>query len=247
MNIHFKDKILFNQLMENKIFEIEVGSEMYGLKNKNSDSDILVIYIDSIFNRGTLNSHHQLQYNDENNNVNYIFTTLEQFCLNIITGDSTINYEVLVQGKFKEKFEDLYYALNYYNTKIIKSYLGMAKRDLKTIRKNYNPKTASHFIRGLHFAEAIMNNEHIFNLDLRFLKNIKTGECDLSSTNLSTYEYKMNNLRESSEDKQIDAVRLLEIETEISKINLEFIDLLYNKIDSKKYFIRAHLFNNFGY
>jgi predicted nucleotidyltransferase len=247
MNIHFKNKKLFNELMQNKIFEIEVGSYMYNLQNENSDKDILIIYIDSVFNRGTLNSHHQLQYNDENNNINYIFTSLEQFCLNIITGDSTINYEVLQSNEFKKKFPNLRDALNYYNTKIIKSYLGMAKRDLKTIRKRYNPKTASHFIRGLYFAEAIMNNEHIFNLDLRFLKNIKAGECDLSSTNLSAYEYKMNNLRESLEDKQIDAVRLLEIETEIGNITKKYIDFIYREIDSKKYFIRAHLFNEFGY
>lgn len=250
MNIHFKDKKLFNQLMQNKIFEIEVGSYMYNLQNENSDKDILVIYIDSIFNRGTLNSHHQLQYNDENNNINYIFTSLEQFCLNITTGDSTINYEVLVQGKFKEKFEDLYYALNYYNTKIIKSYLGMAKRDLKTIRKRYDPKTASHFIRGLYFAEAIIYNKNIFekvHYKSEVLQGIKSGSYILSDNEYSFWELRMNELRNSLEDKQIDAVRLLEIETEISKINLEFSDLLYNKIQSKKYFIRAHLFNDFGY
>lgn len=151
MNIHFKNEELFNELLKNKIFEIEVGSKMYNLKNENSDTDILIIYIEPIGNRGTLNSHHQLQYNDENNNINYIFTSLEQFCLNITTGDSTINYEVLQSNEFKKKFPNLRDALNYNNTKIVKSYLGMAKRDLKTIRKQYNTKTASHFVRGLMF------------------------------------------------------------------------------------------------
>lgn len=92
-----------------------------------------------------------------------------------------------------------------------------------------------------------MSNENIFNLDLRFLKDIKEQKEKLTSTNLSAYEYKMNKLRESLEDKQIDAVRLFEIESEIGKINLEFSSLLYNNIHSKKYFIKAHLFNDFGY
>ena len=87
MNIHFTDKNLKEQLDLSTIFKIEVGSGMYGLKTPESDTDILCIYLEGSLNLTSITqTHHQLQYNDEENNIDYIYTSLGQFVKNIISG-----------------------------------------------------------------------------------------------------------------------------------------------------------------
>lgn len=248
MNIHIKDEKLFDSIRENSIFEIEIGSSMYQLKNDNSDTDVLIIYINPISCRTSFNSHHQLQF--KKNGTDYILTTLEQFVMNILSGDSTINYEVLCSSQFQNAFPELSDALSCYNYKVIKSYLGMAKRDLKTIRKKYNNKTASHFLRGLMFSEQMILRQNIFALsthDFNILKQVKLGINTLSENDLKFYEEHMNNLRESLIEQKIDAVRLFEIETAMIKINETYDDYLFRDFSTIKYYIRALELNDFGY
>ena len=60
MNIHFEDIELFDNLNKTVIFEIEVGAGMYGLKNKDSDIDVLKIYLDNT--KMLYETNHQLHY-----------------------------------------------------------------------------------------------------------------------------------------------------------------------------------------
>ena len=181
MNIHFNDHELFSALEKNTISSFKIGSHLYGLNNDTSDLDILHIYLEPQKNRNSFVwEHHQLQY--KSNDTDYIFTTLQSFIRNLLTGDSTINFEILYSdyiqytplswlGEIRDDFR---------NYNIIKSYLGMAKRDYKAWVKATNNgnkhsvetnKQLSHFIRGVIFAKNLLDNK--FSLDLNNSKTFK--------------------------------------------------------------------------
>ena len=239
MNIHFTDKQLKEQLDLSTIFKIEVGSGMYGLKTPESDTDILCIYLEGSLNLTSITpNHHQLQYNDNENNIDYIYTSLGQFIKNIISGDSTINYEVLESSGFREQFKDLYFFVNELDKiNIIKSYLGMAKRDIKTFKKEPSNKKAYHIIRGILFAESILNRINIFETLGKYIENlskIRYSEILLDfEFILKRYEYKMNALRKYINDKQLklNATDMYNINNEILNIYNEYKDHQLTFID----------------
>lgn len=198
MNIHFTSKELKEQLQESTIFKIEVGSGMYGLKNDSSDTDILCIYLDGKYNLTSFTeNHHQFQYKDIENNIDYIFTSLNQFIKNILSGDSTINYEVLKSKEFQEKFPEL--SNIKYNINVVKSYLGIAKRDFKILKKDFSNKKLYHFVRGVEFAEAVLKDVDIFEtLKENFdnLKNVRNNQTlNEHSVIVSFYGNKMESLK----------------------------------------------------
>lgn len=211
MNIHFTDKKLFDDLKESTLVKIKVGSHMYGLENGSSDIDYLMIYVNGRENlRSFVNTHHQLQYKDTVNNIDYIFTSLQQFIENIITGESTINFEVLHSKEIEESELSFLFDLrkSFYNYTVIKSYLGMAKRDYKILNKRYNGKKTSHFIRGVLFAQEILEyNLDSESADLRntwdsnrdLLKSVKESvNKDDFLVKINLYESKMNAIRSKS-------------------------------------------------
>ena len=207
MNIHFTSKELKEQLDKSTIFEIEVGSGMYNLKTPESDTDILCIYLEGSLNLTSITpNHHQLQYNDKENNIDYIYTSLSQFVKNIISGDSTINYEVLQSTEFREQFKNLYFFVNKLDKiNTIKSYLGMAKRDVKMLKKEPSNKKAYHIRRGILFAVSLLNDVDIFEtLDLHIdnLSFVRDANSLLDFEHISKRdEARVNYLRESIKDK----------------------------------------------
>lgn len=205
MNIHFTDKTLKQQLDQSTIFEIEIGSGMYGLKTPESDTDILKIYLEGSLNLTSItNNHHQLQYCDTENNIDYIYTSVGQFIKNIISGDSTINYEVLQHPEFKKKFYNLFFFVNKLDKiNTVKSYLGMVKRDIKALKKEHSNKKAYHIQRGVLFANCIMRDGDIFET----LETMRTHLNEIRNSrvvllDLEYIETRMNELRESIKDKQ---------------------------------------------
>ncbi len=158
-----KDKELFDNLMKATFVKVEVGSKMYGLEHKDSDTDLLCIYNTSkrelnMFDR----SHHQIQFKVDG--VDYLFINIHSFLSNTVSGDSTINFEVINSKKLLGSELDFLYKYReyFYNYKIIRSYLGLARRDLKRIDidgktefgKN---KKIAHAYRGLNTAVKIYN------------------------------------------------------------------------------------------
>ena len=235
MNIHFTSKELKEELDKSTIFEIEVGSGMYGLKTSESDTDILKIYLEGTLNLTSItNNHHQLQYNDTENNIDYIYTSVGQFIKNIISGDSTINYEVLQHTEFKKEFKDLYFFVNKLDKiNTIKSYLGMTKRDIKSLKKDHSNKKAYHIQRGLLFANCIMRNGDIFEtLEtmralLAEIRNSRVGLLDLDYI-----ETRMNYLRESIKDKQFKP-----LSRDMHNINVAISNIYYFYRDKQLYYI----------
>jgi predicted nucleotidyltransferase len=200
--------MLKEQLDNSTIFKIEVGSGMYNLKTPESDTDLLCIYLEGSLNLTSITpNHHQFQYNDVENKIDYIYTSLGQFIKNIISGDSTINYEVLESSKFREQFSDLYFYMNKLDKiNTIKSYLGMTKRDIKSFKKEPSNKKAYHIERGIWFAESILNRINIFcTLDMHRenLSTIRDPETLLDFEGfIQIHEARINQLRELIKDKQ---------------------------------------------
>jgi len=150
MNIHInKSQHEYLQKLVEKSYRI--GSHLYGTSNENSDVDVLCVYDPDEFISLTItefNCTHQFQYKDVENNIDYIYTTSPQFRLNQMSGESTINSDVLLfigNPKLEACF----------TYKVIKGYLGMAKRDLKQYKEGRHKLI--HAKRGLYCAEMLMN------------------------------------------------------------------------------------------
>lgn len=263
MNIHFTDEKLFNDLIQSSIFQIEIGSGMYNLKTETSDTDILVIYLDGIINTNSIiRTHHQLQYikdNTDGTNTDYIFTSLTQFLNNILSGDSTINYEVLKSEEFKnhsKEFLMLSELKVFDNINVIKSYLGMAKRDLKVIKGEFGTKKLYHISRGILFAEAVLNSRNIFDVlkeNYSKLKEIREKDVSFYTESyligLNILIIKMNKLRDQIQNKEfkLSANDVLIIDSIISDIINEKMYKVKRSIDYKNLIVDAVFNNKFNY
>jgi len=224
MNIHI-DKEVFTQLEKATFATFEVGSPLYNLQTEESDKDLLSIYIeDDLTSKSFLWEHHQLQYKEEK--VDRNFTTLQGFIRNILTGDATINFELLFTEEMKNSSLDFLYKkrFQFINYNIIKSYLGLAKRDFKSAFKGLHKtnnkdalKSLSHAVRGVMFADQLIFDPENFNMkneddsyvkyynnrDLLF--HIKTGEFSKEEIEfiMKIYIDKMEDLRSTLNHKLI--------------------------------------------
>lgn len=142
-----------DKLFNVKQVEYVIGSHLYGTNTKKSDTDILVIYDLEYKSSLFLPNFHQFQWDDKENNKQYIFTTRPQFYKNLLSGDSTINFDVfLTYFENENKLE----ILRTY--KIIKSFIGFAKRDIKQYSLGKDKNKLFHINRGLYCAEELLNN-----------------------------------------------------------------------------------------
>jgi predicted nucleotidyltransferase len=164
MNIHFDNKEVFEELKKLTIFKTKIGSWIYGTNDEFSDVDILYIYVPSYDEVNSIGSnHHQYQYKEDG--IDHIFVDIYNFIRNTLNGDSTINIEVINNPNLIGTDLTFLYnmRLSFSNHKIIRSYLGMARRDLKHIsngksNKDKNKKL-NHVLRGYTFCKLILNNE----------------------------------------------------------------------------------------
>jgi len=224
MNIHFNCKKNKKSLDERTVYKVRVGSHMYGLDNSKSDIDYLSIYIKTDEESDSfLWEHHQLQYKE--NSIDYNYTDLQTFIRNILTGDSTINFEVLYATDLKSSELSWLakYRFDFINYNVIKSYLGLAKRDLKiwkstTKNGNYSnaesDKKLSHFLRGVITARMLLDNKYTTNFkksstfdnenDFEILYMSKSGALNSLSTIVMQYESYMFEMREELNDKLND-------------------------------------------
>lgn len=189
MNIHITDNDLFTKLMESALFQMEFGSNLYGLKNSHSDTDYLVIYADSVqeeLSSYLKKSHHNLQYKDDNKD--YVFISLSNFIYNLINGGSLVNFEVIHTNEFKESI--LSNIINdefvFYNKTTLKGILGLAKRDIK----EGSNKKVCHSYRALNYFKDILKGS---DLDLE-LKGYRNKRMNKMKNSKSKIDYR---LRES--------------------------------------------------
>lgn len=234
MNIHFNNEQLLTQLERATLVKVAVGSHLYGLNTNQSDTDLFHIHAKSKnLDNSFLWEHHQLQFKQQNTDL--IFTDLFIFIRNLLSGDSTINFEVLHSVELQNS--DLKFLsdnkLEFYNYNILKSYLGMAKRDLKQCitesGNQVNSKKLSHAYRGIITAQAILaqnydNQLSQYGEDFKIIKTLKFNKGVLDRDQeinnlLINLNDKMNNLRE-------EINKLLEQKLLVRCLRVEFMQEL---------------------
>ncbi len=130
------DTDTFTALSDYKVFDVEFGSALWGTKNEQSDSDILrIIEPSKMWLSAPYNTDHLLQYKDEVNNIDYIFCTPQTFIRGIVNGDSAIFHEILRLGGLKHTQLSFLEKIDFSTYKILRAYLGLAKRDIKETTK----------------------------------------------------------------------------------------------------------------
>jgi len=175
------------------------GSHLHRTNTINSDKDILRVIKDNIIfnNSNTLGKYlpniHIFQYDDIENNTQYVWMTEYQFWYNLFSGDGHIISDIILLTDY---FENPLFLCRTY--KIIKGYLGLVKRDLKYYDKN--KKKQLHCIRGLYIAQCLINNIKPI-VDIINKKYIVNKEIDVDSIRyqLDALKFKANKMYEDSE------------------------------------------------
>jgi predicted nucleotidyltransferase len=177
---------------------------MYGTNNENSDTDYLYIYATSQNELlSCFDVHHQLQFIEDG--IDHNFVSLHNFLKNCISGDSTINFEVIHSESLKETNLDWLCAFknSFITYSINRSYLGLARRDIKHFYRyddDYNKrKRLGHVVRGYLYAK------HMFEKTFDFAKvneEFKSIELNVSDSKmLKSYEQKISTLRDELNEK----------------------------------------------
>lgn len=137
--------------------QVVFGSRLYGSHTEDSDTDIMMFYDLPISYNDMFKAYpnnHQFQYDDVENKTQYIWTCYSQFYMNMNKGDSTINADIMLFSDFFTDDKKLKIAACR-TYKILKAYLGFAKRDLK----QGSIKKINHAHRGLTTVQALINGE----------------------------------------------------------------------------------------
>lgn len=206
MNIHLKTSQQSNLLAESRLIEVEVGSKLYGINNDKSDTDRLSIFAESRLSQNSFVwTHNQYQYKTEYihkssgqvEHMDFLYCSLRTFIRNILTGDSTMNYEVLYSKEFREDGEFCFlhhFRFKFKSYQLLRSYLGLARRDLKSYAKGKDPKKLHHALRGLWAYKRIYEDSYTNEIEksdpetFRKLMHIKNGAMnDKDSKDLYTY------------------------------------------------------------
>lgn len=134
------------------------GSHLYQTATDKSDKDILLL-LDNIFISDYMYPNvHCFQFDDLENNIQYMITTYSTFNKNLLTGESNIFAELVL---FTDDF-DVYEKLPTCRTyKIIKGFIGRAKFDLKLLgtSKDKKNRKSFHISRCLYIAECLLDNQ----------------------------------------------------------------------------------------
>lgn len=202
MNIHFTDRNLFDRLKMATLAKVIVGSKMYGTDIPNiSDTDYLYIYATSSNELSScIQTHHQLQFVEDG--IDHIFVSLHNFIKNTLSGDSTINFEVIHSNALQNTELDWIndYRDMFLSYSVIRSYIGLCRRDVKHFNK-YNTdyekqKRFGHIVRGVIYTRAFLTGHFDFNVVNAELRETIKGIDYNSGKELRVYSAEISSLRE---------------------------------------------------
>lgn len=211
MNIHSTDLVLFENLKSATLAKVKVGSHMYGTATDKSDVDYLYIYATSENELlSAIQVHHQIQFKIDEDDYNFV--SLHSFLRNCISGDSTINFEVIQNDDLLlDENENQYLAwINNYKKSfitytIIRSYLGFARRDIKHFYKyndEYNKrKRLGHIIRGYIYARDMIDGSFDIDVANFELRTLMRGIDVSTNIMLRQYERLISELRNTLTEK----------------------------------------------
>lgn len=134
------------------------GSRLFGTHSEDSDFDYICIYdYDWVYGEQTdyfLPNIHSFQYDDKENNTQYVYMTNKQFWVNLYSGDGTMQTDIVMFSGDWDESEIMTLCRTY---KIIKAYCGMAKRDM-TMHPN-DPKKRFHAKRSVYIAQSLLDGQ----------------------------------------------------------------------------------------
>lgn len=162
MNIHVTDENILKTLQNSVISRFEFGSRLYGLDNEHSDvDDVAIIAQNNFFANTFLWEHHSLQEATPERDT--IYTTMQLLVRNLMTGDSTVYFEIIHDEKCKGTvLEFLYYRRHWFhNLTVIRSYLGYARRDIKHAKES--GKRFAHAVRCYYAAKMLFEDGVYYN------------------------------------------------------------------------------------
>lgn len=138
------------KLLKYETMSFLVGSHLYGTNTEDSDKDYLRFYRPPLdWKDYGLPNIHQFQYSEQG--IDHNWTTLKQFAENQKSGDSTINSDLIMfDSDFVENYTNEKRLSMVRTYKVIKAYIGFAKRDIKKGR-------LFHAHRSLYCAECLMD------------------------------------------------------------------------------------------
>lgn len=137
-------KLEHEELLNYKTNEYLIGSKLYGVQKEQSDTDLLCFYKvpPSWLNHTqfmSLPNIHHFQYKCHLTETDFIWTSAYQFWKNQLSGESTINSDLIMfDQQFREDFGIKDPQKYLFTFKVIRSYLGFAKRDIKQYREGYH-------------------------------------------------------------------------------------------------------------
>jgi hypothetical protein len=155
------------------------GSQLHGIANKDSDFDYVRVisdafYLSFISFARFLPNIHSWQFDGDG--IQYVWMTEKQFFHNLFSGDGNMIADIVI---LSGKFENPLFLCRTY--KIIKGYIGVAKRDLRL--HGNNEKKRFHALRSLYMADELLDGE------LPTVEKIQMLHKNYSGVNLPSKEY----------------------------------------------------------
>lgn len=156
MNIKIT-KEQFDVLKLHVLSEYIFGSCLYGTNDENSDKDILLILDDIFITDKIYPNFHCFQFDDIENDTQWLLTTERTFNMNLLSGESNIFAELVLFSDIPSFHDKLKMCRT---SKIIKGFIGRAKFDLKLLGTSKDKKNRKvfHVSRCLYIAECLLEN-----------------------------------------------------------------------------------------
>lgn len=236
----------FKWVKEYVLKEITVGSHLYKTNTEDSDKDCIVVVGESFeYSRFPCHiyapyiyNHHFFFYRDEDSKKDYIITTYKSLIRNTLEGDFIIfaEYLLLEDERVLEEVWNFSYDLKskLRSYKVIKAFLGFAKRDIKAGR-------LWHGARCLYFAECLIKDiksevDYLAELKHSVESRIKKGE-DVRGELLHKENKLRATLNKMLDSQEIEWYNLGNYKEDkgLSSIDIKYLDALNTR--EFKYFL----------
>lgn len=218
MNIKITKKE-FESFINNEVILYKgiIGSRLYKTNKDDSDFDILIMYEKEFKSDILYPNYHQFQYDDVENNTQYMLISKRHFFKNLFSGDATINADIIMFDSYPlTSKSDILNTVRTYN--IIKAYIGFAKRDIKDYLNKRGKNKMFHIERGLYCAEELLNGRLP---DINKLKEFGNGDINELKEKEDILRKKCNEMFDNGELTMYPKNSIIEPENDLERRLIE--------------------------
>ena len=171
------------------------------------DTDLLhIVYPNPQMDSCIHNRDHFLFYKCEETNTDHLYITPRGAVNALITGSSTLIYEILVEGKFKDTSLDFLHEMNiksFHTYKLVKALLGVAERDLKQSLSHKEPEKKLLWVKNYYTLALEV-------LERQGITIIKAPRLGCQGVRLLDIKYARNKALELSKTVRLDVFNYLQ-------------------------------------